>query len=567
VVVGLLLSIADRGIVPQSPSPFAPGITKLGLAFAVCGLILLAVAGRTQTLSRDEVMVAGALTRQADDQRRFTYNPRLLEAAATIVRGSILDRRGLPLATSRTEVLAASAAALAGLGLAPETGCADARQRCYPFGGPLFHVVGDVVTRTNWAAPNTSFVERDRDVRLRGYDDQSRSVDIVDPETGARGRAVRRNLRPLLPLWTHRRTPDHPEIQALLDQPRDVRLTIDARLQMRVAALLRDRVVATRARKGAAVVVDAASGDLLAAVSYPWPDGTGAATPSTQPSAEDLADRLLDRARYGVYPPGSTFKLVTATAVLRSAPALAEERLVCRRLEDGRVGNVVSGWRRPVRDDVSDRVPHGELALDRGIVQSCNAYFAQLGVRLGGTRLREAAALFDIPLTRDTAPERLRDTLPFAAYGQGEVLATPFRMARVAAAIAAGGVMPPARLVAEGGPAENAAPVRVLDVASARRLGRAMREVVVSGTARGLMAHPEMVAGKTGTAEVDGAASHSWFVGFAPYGEEPAPRIAFAVIVENGGYGGRAAAPLAGEIVSAARELGLLGASSGAPKP
>jgi peptidoglycan glycosyltransferase len=64
------------------------------------------------------------------------------------------------------------------------------------------------------------------------------------------------------------------------------------------------------------------------------------------------------------------------------------------------------------------------------------------------------------------------------------------------------------------------------------------------------------IAGKTGTAEVDDARAHAWFVGFAPYG--PAPRIAFAVIVENGGYGGRVAAPLAGDVVSAARARGLL---------
>ena len=126
-------------------------------------------------------------------------------------------------------------------------------------------------------------------------------------------------------------------------------------------------------------------------------------------------------------------------------------------------------------------------------------------------------------------------------------------------------MLPPSRSVLEGGAAEASAPTRVLNEVSARRLANAMREVVVSGTGRGLMAHPEQVAGKTGTAEVDGAASHSWFVGFAPYGTGEGRRIAFAVIIENGGYGGRAAAPLAGEIVTAARQLGLLGAVAGQP--
>ena len=82
-----------------------------------------------------------------------------------------------------------------------------------------------------------------------------------------------------------------------------------------------------------------------------------------------------------------------------------------------------------------------------------------------------------------------------------------------------------------------------------------MREVVTAGTGRSLAGHRVPIAGKTGTAEVNHAASHSWFVGFAPYGS---PRIAFAVILENAGYGGRVAAPLAGDIVAAAEAAGLL---------
>jgi peptidoglycan glycosyltransferase len=83
-----------------------------------------------------------------------------------------------------------------------------------------------------------------------------------------------------------------------------------------------------------------------------------------------------------------------------------------------------------------------------------------------------------------------------------------------------------------------------------------MREVVTSGTGRILLSNSTPIAGKTGTAEVDGARAHSWFAGFAPAGGSHP--IAFAVIVENAGYGARAAAPIAGEIVNAAREIGFL---------
>ena len=558
--VGLLLSIADRAGDTETQIPFFAGIRRLQWVVAGIGIVTVMAAARVQTIAADEVMAAGALTRQGDGIRRFSYNPRLLATADRIVRGTITDRNGLPVATSQPDLIAASAAKLAPLGIKVTPACVEATGRCYPFGGPLFHVVGDVIARVNWAASNTSFVERDRDARLRGYDDLARVVEVVDPSDGSRSRAIQRNLSALLPLWRHRDEPDHPEVKALLERPRDVRLTLDARLQWRVAELLEARVTAAHQQHGAAVVIDAATGDVLASVSYPWPEApVSRRSPRAPQSADDTADRLLDRARYGLYAPGSTFKLVTATAVLRSAPNLAGEPLVCRRLDDGRIGNVVRGWRHPVRDDVNDTVPHGDVTLERGIVRSCNAYFAQLGARLGGGPLRETAALFDIQLTRGSAAERLRDTLPFASYGQGEVLATPYRMARVAASIAADGLLAPPRTFLEEGPVATAA-VRVLDAPAARRLAAAMREVVTSGTGRGLLAHPEQVAGKTGTAEVEGAPSHSWFVGFAPYGGTSASRtIAFAVIIEHGGYGGRAAAPLAGEIVTAARDLGVLG--------
>ena len=84
-----------------------------------------------------------------------------------------------------------------------------------------------------------------------------------------------------------------------------------------------------------------------------------------------------------------------------------------------------------------------------------------------------------------------------------------------------------------------------------------MRDAVVDGTGRSLRNHAWPIAGKTGTAEISGRASHGWFVGFAPYG--PAPkRIAFAIVIEHAGYGGRTAAPAAGEIVSAAAAAGLI---------
>jgi cell division protein FtsI/penicillin-binding protein 2 len=413
-----------------------------------------------------------------------------------------------------------------------ETPARAAGERCYPLGGGAFHLLGDAVTRANWAAPNAAFAERDFDARLRGYADVSE----------------------LAALWDHRDAPYHPAVRAILDRPRDIQLTIDARLQVRVAALLAKQLGTLGLAKGAIVVLDVATGDVLASVSAPWPSlDRGRAGLEGALTDPDLP--LLDRARYGQYPPGSTFKLVTAAAALRASSGVAERHFGCRDLPEGRVGVQIPGWRRPVRDDVTDRVAHGDVALDEGLRVSCNAYFAQLGLAVGPATLKNTADAFELTTSRAGTVEGVKGNLPWASYGQAEVLASPFRMARVAATMAAHGDMPVGRWVIA--PAQpDAASRRVLDPAAADRIARAMRSVVTGGTASALAGHAIEIAGKTGTAEVAGAASHSWFVGFAP--AAGTKRIAVAVIVENGGYGARAAVPLAGEVVSAARSLSII---------
>jgi peptidoglycan glycosyltransferase len=126
-------------------------------------------------------------------------------------------------------------------------------------------------------------------------------------------------------------------------------------------------------------------------------------------------------------------------------------------------------------------------------------------------------------------------------------------MARIAAAIAADGAIRDVRLEAS---APNPVSQSFLSAGTARTLGRYMRDVVLDGTGRVLRTNPVAVAGKTGTAEIGGAPSHSWFIGFAPFGNA-SRRVAVAVILENAGYGGAAAAPAAGEIIAAAAALGL----------
>jgi cell division protein FtsI/penicillin-binding protein 2 len=243
-------------------------------------------------------------------------------------------------------------------------------------------------------------------------------------------------------------------------------------------------------------------------------------------------------------------------AALRGDASLEHRTFQCRPLGDGRCGNTIAGWNRAIKDDIGDHA-HGTLDMERAIAVSCNAYFAQLGVHdVGSKGLAQTAELLGISTGE---PAALRQALPFAAYGQGPVLVTPFKMARVAATIAAGGRMPQGRWVAGDANARQDAPLDVLAEPQAAFLAGAMRRVVTEGTARHVMAGTTIeIAGKTGTAQLDRGQPHAWFAGFAPFDGVPQRRLAFAVVVENGGYGGRVAAPIAREVMEAAKALGLL---------
>ena len=130
-------------------------------------------------------------------------------------------------------------------------------------------------------------------------------------------------------------------------------------------------------------------------------------------------------------------------------------------------------------------------------------------------------------------------------------------MARVAATVATGGLMPQGRWLTDENNTRTDPPQPVLQPDAAQTLARFMREVVTSGTGRRAAAASVPMAGKTGTAELADAPSHAWFIGFAPYGSAKR-KIAVSVLVENGIYGGTAAAPAAAGIVNAAAKLGLI---------
>jgi hypothetical protein len=493
-VFGVLLSLSRDGQASgEHTAPFRLPVRRLAQVLAVLAFAVVAKASWLQII-RADATPDRALYTQADGFRRFLYNPRLTAIARSIPRGTIYDRNGVPLATSDADLLKK-------FNLAGSQSFESEDSRYYPFGAQMVHLLGDVRSRANWGARNSSYVERDSAVRLQGYDDRARVVEVPDARTGKPAYTVRRDYRELLPLLRHRYQPQHPDVVKVMNRQRDVRTSIDSRLQMRTALILQTHLQRLKKLKGSVVVMDASTGDLLAAVSYPWP---AQMPPALGP--DDGIDEMLDRARYGLYPPGSTFKIVTATAALRADPNATAEKYECKALPDGRVGNTVRGWGRPIRDDVADRTPHGQVDMNKGTVVSCNAYFAQLGTyKVGAQALHATADAFGIAVASPNTPANLKDALPQASYGQGQVVATPFQLARVAATIANNGAMPFGRWVIDDSNARVEPDKSILQPALAHTLAQYMRGVVTNGTGRSAAKAGTPIAGKTGTARLQKA--------------------------------------------------------------
>ena len=522
-IAGLLLTISSNGTRDTSGVRVETHRALRGLATGLVVLIVGVGMGRLlwiQGIRADQVAGNTVTTPDSDGYVRAHINPRLRTIEAAIPRGTIYDRNGKPLATSRPSELSA-------LGRASD-------ERYYPYGSSFSHLVGYLNSRCGGPVG----FEKWRNGDLRGFDDYS----------------------VLLPIYRLRNFPYHPKLEG-----KDVRLTIDAELQETVekalrkyAGSVRDHRTGVRKHKGAAVVLDVYTGEVLAAVAIPNFDPNGLSPGRWMAYNGDKSGEsvFFDRALNGVYPPGSTFKLVTAAAALENG--LGDFAYNCRhQVEKVRWKSGRKTYSRKRITDLEEMRPHGLTGLAKAIRASCNLYFAHLGIELGADRLYDMAHKFR--LSRIALPKKLVEDLPDNAYGQGVIQVTPLEMARVVAAIANGGIMMKPQFVKDVRlgdevfetvePAEMGRP---LDPATASALRKMMADATSKGTARGVFDGLNVsVAGKTGSAENDQADGmpHSWFVGFAPVDD---PRIAFAVVVENGGYGRAVAGPICREIVKAA---------------
>lgn len=327
---------------------------------------------------------------------------------------------------------------------------------------------------------------------------------------------------------------------------------------------------------GAAVALDPKTGNVLAMVSTPGYDPNDMATHNRDKAIEaytsavdDPDDPLFNRAIGGnLYPPGSVFKLVTASAALESGRYNEDSQL------EAPNELTLPQTSATIHNSGGSQCADGKTAtLKHAITKSCNTPLAKLGMDLGVDTMNEQAEKFGfgdsftipLPVTASSFPADANPPqLAQSSIGQFEVRTTPLQVAMVSAAIANGGKEMRPNLIKE---VRNARTLETIDTPSPREFARPissqtagqltdmMVSVVNEGTGTAAAIPGVTVAGKTGTAQhAEGAAPHAWFTGFAPAED---PQVAVAVVVESGGNagneasGGRVAGPIAKEIMEA----------------
>lgn len=461
-------------------------------------------------------------------------------------------------------------------GIQPDIG----ETRAYPYGGKMAHVVGyvgavserdltgDPLLELPGFRVGKSGIERTREEYLRGKAGVSRV------EVNAFGRVIR-------------------ELNRREGQPgEDLRLSLDAELQNHMMDLLGDE-------SASAVVMDIHSGEVLGLASTPGFDPQAFNIGLTQQAWTDLTgdprNPLMNKAIAGQYPPGSTFKMIVAMAALDAGLVSPEQKIFCS-------GHVDLGNQ---RFHCWKRTGHGNMEMLDAIEQSCDVYFYDIAKRVGIDRIAETARHFGLGVeTGIEIPAERKGLMPtrewkkartgeawqqgetlVAGIGQGFVLITPLQLAVMTARIANGGFAVKPRLIMDSPESGETVtePERMPIGRNALQLVvEAMRRVsnVPTGTAFAARIKDTSMAlsGKTGTSQVRRITraerenrvlrndelpweqrDHALFVAFAP---TSAPRYAVSVVVEHGGSGSSAAAPLARDILIKVQELERAGRGS-----
>lgn len=363
-----------------------------------------------------------------------------------------------------------------------------------------------------------------------------------------------------------------------IEEPRpgtDIYLTIDLDMQKAAEEGLGDHA-------GAVVAMDPNTGEILALASHPTYDPNlfprGIAPKDWIRLMNDPAHPLYNRAIQSVYPPGSTFKIIVALAGLSYGVITPDEKIVCHgSLKSGR--HSFRCWKRD---------GHGAISLHQAIVESCDVYFYTLGDRIGWDRVAAFAnkmgygSLTGIPL-----PDEKPGLIPTTEWkkkrtgeawyggdtfinsiGQGFVLVSPLQACQLMSVVANGGFFYRPTLLKQSRNRETGVVTTfptslksktTIDANALDEVRRALAGVVAEpgGTGHAAQTPLTTVAGKSGTSQViaqkvagrhlaENATDHAWFIAYAPVEN---PKIAVAVIVEHGGHGGSAAAPIARKVI------------------
>jgi penicillin-binding protein 2 len=446
--------------------------------------------------------------------------------------------------------------------------------RVYPFSAAFAHVIGYVakVSKSDVTkeGPNSDSILLNPGFRI-GKQGLEKTYDLAmrgkpgakKVEVDAKGRVVREDPGGDIPSTAGQ----------------TLQLTLDADIQNRALEVF-------GADSGAAVMMDCRTGDVLCMLSAPSFDANRFVKGLTGPEYRELADYdrkpLLNKAVTANYPPGSTFKtMVALTALEMGIPT--STTFTCNR-----------SWAWGGRVWHCDKA-HGTLDMKGGIAHSCDIYFYQLALRIGGPDAIARTAdtmglgqLYDIgvpsqrkgliPTTDWLRHARPKDPIwhpgetPSVGIGQGAVLVNPLQLCVMCARIANGGKALYPRLVRQVGGVDQPPPGGEPPLPFAKEhidfLHEAMLAVTTAGTAAGpptdLNLGPIKMAGKTGTAQSHGynggigahgaqgawdQRDHAWFIAFAPADD---PRYAMAVLTEHGGFGADASAPKAREIMRVA---------------
>lgn len=329
--------------------------------------------------------------------------------------------------------------------------------------------------------------------------------------------------------------------------------TLSVKLQQTLCEAMGDR-------RGAAVVLEPSTGKLLAMVSVPGFDPNMIATQWDELTGRDNTDSvLINRASQGLYPPGSTFKIVTALEYMRENPSAAEDfTFTCSGIFSYNNAEI----------NCYHGKAHGTLDFTGAFAKSCNGAFASIGSTLS---LPEYISLCDsllfntelpFPLACEKSSFALTQEAPDwellqTVIGQGKTEITPLHNALLASAIANGGVLMKPYIVSElqnayGSSIKKYLPTvygRLMTAEEAAALTNLMTACVTDGTGHAVQSATYTSAGKTGTAEwEEGKESHAWYIGFAPAEN---PEIAVSIILEEAGTGSEKAAPIAKKVFDA----------------